>query len=98
MSVGLPIMYVCPATTPPLLNADMTFATSVAVSTLEEVPTAVRRLEMEKNSLAERSRKIYEKHYSAMAFREGLLSAISAGVSVGLIPYERRCGGERRSP
>jgi glycosyltransferase involved in cell wall biosynthesis len=77
MSVGLPILYVCPASTPPLLNPDMTFATSVPVSTLEQIPDAVRRLETDKKLLASRSRATYEKHYSAAAFREQLLSLIS---------------------
>jgi hypothetical protein len=86
MSVGLPIMYVCPASTPPLLNPDMTFATSVPVSALEQIPEAVHRLEREKDSLAKRSRAIYDKHYSEMAFREGLLSVISTGVSVQANP------------
>src|ERR1700678_840838 len=77
MSVGLPILYVCPASTTPLLNPDMTFATSVPVSTLQQVPDAVRRLEAGKKLLAIRSRAAYEKHYSAAAFRERLLSLIS---------------------
>jgi hypothetical protein len=77
MSVGLPIMYVCPASTPPLFNSDMTYATSIPISTLQQAPAAVRRLQTEKNSLAKRSRAIYEKYYSPAAFREGLLSAIS---------------------
>jgi hypothetical protein len=86
MIVGLPIMYVCPVSTPPLLNPDMTFAASVPVSTLEQIPAAVHRLETEKNSLAERSRAIYEKQYSPTTCREGLLSAISAGAGVGANP------------
>ena len=79
MSVGLPIVYICPKSTPPFLNPDMTFGTSVPVSTLEEIPTAVRRLGTERLSLAKHSRAIYEKHYSPVAFRDGLLSIISAG-------------------
>lgn len=77
LSVGLPILYVCPSSTLPLLNPDMTFNTSVLVSALEQVPVAVRRLEMEKSTLAKRSRETYEKHYSPAAFRERLLSALS---------------------
>ncbi|MGB6484632.1 MAG: hypothetical protein WBE86_14190 [Candidatus Acidiferrales bacterium] len=85
LSVGLPILYVRPASTPSLLNSDMTFTTSVPVSTLEQVPAAVHRLETEKAELAKRSRAVYEKHYSPAAFREGLLSAM------GIDPDLLRC-------
>jgi hypothetical protein len=77
LSVGLPILYVCPASTPPLLCADMTFSTAVLVSALEQIPAAIHRLETEKSTLAKRSRGIYEKHYSPSVFREGLLLAIN---------------------
>lgn len=77
LSVGLPILYVCPASRPPLLGPDMTFGTSVPVSALEQIPYAIHHLESEKSTLAKRSREIYEKHYSTKAFREGLLSAIN---------------------
>lgn len=78
MSVGLPILFARPASASSLLNVDMTFGTSVPVSTLKDVRTAVRRLEGERRALAKRSREVYEKHYSPGAFREGLLSAITA--------------------
>jgi hypothetical protein len=77
LSVGLPILWVCPPSTLPLLGADMTFNTSVLVSALEQIPAAIHRLETEKSTLAKRSREIYEKHYSTSAFREGLLLAIN---------------------
>lgn len=77
LSVGLPILYVCPASTPPLLCSDMTFGTSVLVSALGQIPAAIHRLETEKSALAKRSRGVYERHYSPSAFREGLLSAIN---------------------
>lgn len=77
LSVGLPILWVCPPSTPPLLGADMTFNTSVLVSALEQVPAAIHQLETEKSTLAKRSREIYEKHYSPSAFRERLLLAIN---------------------
>lgn len=77
LSVGLPIFFVCPATTLPLLNPDMTFGASIPISALKHVPAAMRRLESEKRTLAKRSREIYETHYSAKAFREGLLRAIN---------------------
>lgn len=73
LSVGLPILYVCPVSTPTLLNCDMTFGASVPVLTLEEVPVAVHRLKTEKNRLGRCSRAVYEKHYSMKEFREGLL-------------------------
>lgn len=91
MSVGLPIMYVCPASTPPLLNADMTFSASVPISNLEQIPAAVHRLETEKTSLAKRSRATYDKHYSPAAFREGLLSAITGTVSAIAHPELNEC-------
>lgn len=77
LSVGLPILFVCPASRLPLLGPDMTFGVSIPVSALGQVPAAIRRLELEKNSLARRSRETYETHYSAKAFREGLLRAIN---------------------
>jgi len=77
LSIGLPILFVCSASTPPLLGADMTFNTSILVSALEQIPAAIHRLETEKITLARRSRWIYEKHYSPSAFREGLLLAIN---------------------
>lgn len=77
LSVGLPILRVCPVSTFPLLGADMTFSTSVLVSDLAQVPAAIHRLETEKSTLARRSRGIYEKHYSPSAFRQGLLLAIN---------------------
>jgi hypothetical protein len=77
LSVGLPIVFVCPASRLPLLGPDMTFGTAIPVSTLRQVPEAIRRLEIEKSTLAKRSRGIYEEHYSMKAFREGLLRAIN---------------------
>jgi hypothetical protein len=78
LSVGLPILRVCPPSTLPLMGAaDMTFNTSVLVTALEQIPAAIHRLETEKSTLAKRSREIYEKHYSPSAFREGLLLAIN---------------------
>jgi hypothetical protein len=77
LSVGLPILFLCAADTPPLLRVDMTFGTSIPVSSLGQISAAVRRLQTEKRTLAQRSREIYEKHYSPSAFREGLLSVIS---------------------
>lgn len=77
VSVGLPVLFVCPASRLPLLGPDMTFGTAIPISTLEQVPEAIRRLESEKRTLANRSREIYETHYSAKAFREGLLRAIN---------------------
>jgi hypothetical protein len=77
LSVGLPILWVCPPSTLPLLGADMTFNTSVLVSALEQIPAAIHQLETEKSTLAKRSREIYEKHYSPSAFRERLLLAIN---------------------
>jgi len=79
LSVGLPVLFICPAGTLPLLNPDMTFSASVLLSALEQIPAAVHRLETEKNTLAKRSREVYEKHYSPAAFREGLLSALKLG-------------------
>jgi hypothetical protein len=76
LSVGLPTLHALPASTVPLLSLDMSFGTSVTISTLEQIPAAVRRLKTEKGTLAKRSRAVYEKHYSPAAFREGLLSAI----------------------
>lgn len=76
MSVGLPVLFVCVDSTPPLLRADMTFGASVPISTLRQVHFAIRRLETEKIALAKRSREIYEKHYSPSAFRNNLQSAI----------------------
>src|SRR5215469_210317 len=78
MSVGLPILFVCAAGTPPLLRVDMAFGASVSISSLSQTQFAIRRLETEKLALAQRSREIYEKHYSPAAFRDGLLSAISS--------------------
>jgi len=77
MSVGLPILHARPASALPLLTADMTFGTSVMVSNLEQISAVVHRLKTEKNTLAKRSREVYEKHYSPAAFREGLLSALN---------------------
>ncbi|MGO9577742.1 MAG: glycosyltransferase [Terriglobales bacterium] len=77
LSVGLPILFLCAASTPPLLRPDMTFGTSVPVSSLGQIPAAICRLQTEKRMLAKRSRAIYEKHYSPSAFRDGLLAAIS---------------------
>jgi hypothetical protein len=77
LSVGLPILFVCPTGRLPLLGPDMTFGTSITISALGQVPAAINRLQSEKNTLAKRSREIYEKHYSTAAFREGLLSAIN---------------------
>jgi hypothetical protein len=79
LSVGLPILHARPSSALPLLVVDMTFSTSVVASTLEQIPSAVRRLEAEKKALAKRSRDIYERHYSPAAFREGLLAAIGGG-------------------
>lgn len=82
LSVGVPTLYVCPASTLPLLNTDMTFGTAVPLSRLEQIPAALDRLRTEKHTLAGRSRAIYEKHYAPQAFREALLSAIApAGVT-----------------
>jgi hypothetical protein len=78
LSVGLPVLFVCPASRLPLLGPDMTFGTAIPISTLGQVPEAIRRLESEKRTLAIRSREIYEQHYSPKAFREGLLHAIDA--------------------
>jgi hypothetical protein len=89
MSVGLPILYVCAASTAPLLNADMTFATSVRLSTLGETRAAVRRLESERKSLGKRSRAVYENHYSRAAFREALLCALS-NESTGIGDVQQR--------
>jgi len=47
------------------------------VSNLEQISAVVHRLKTEKNTLAKRSREVYEKHYSPAAFREGLLSALN---------------------
>lgn len=77
LSVGLPILHARPASAPPLLSVDMTFGTSVTVSTLEQIPVAVHRLDKEKRVLAKQSRAIYENHYSPAAFREGLLLALN---------------------
>lgn len=77
MSVGLPILHMCPLSALPLLVADMTFGTSVTVSKLEQIPVAVHRLETEKSTLARHSREVYEKHYSPGTFREGLVSALN---------------------
>ncbi len=77
LSVGLPVLFVCPASRPPLLGPDMTFGSAIPISTLGQVPEAIRKLESEKSTLAKRSREIYETHYSAKAFREGLLRAIN---------------------
>lgn len=79
LSMGLPVLFVCPASRLPLLGPDMTFGTAIPISTLGQVPEAIRRLESEKTTLAKRSREIYETHYSANAFREGLLRAINGG-------------------
>ncbi|SRR6266851_4216743 len=79
LSVGLPILWVRPPSTLPLMGADMTLNTSVLVSALEQIPAAIHRLETEKSTLAKRSREIYEKHYSSSAFREGLLLTINLG-------------------
>jgi hypothetical protein len=84
LSVGLPILFVCPTTRLPLLGPDMTFGTSITISALGQIPAAIHRLESEKNMLAKRSREIYEKYYSTPAFREGLLSAIN--------PYSTKSG------
>lgn len=77
MSVGLPILHVLPASALPLISPDMSFGTSVTASMLEQIPATVHRLEAEKNTLAKRSREVYEKHYSPAAFREGLLSVLN---------------------
>ncbi len=77
LSVGLPILYVCPANTPPLRCCDMAFNTSVTVSTLGKIPAAIHHLETERIALAKLSRAVYENHYSPSAFREGLWSAIN---------------------
>jgi len=77
LSVGLPILCACPASTLPLLSPDMTFNTSVLISALGQIPAAIHRLETEKRTLAKRSREIYETHYSPRTFREGLLLAIN---------------------
>lgn len=78
LSVGLPIFFICPPETPPLVNPDMTFGASISVSALEHVPGVMRRLELEKRTLASRSREIYEKYYSPNTFREALLLAINS--------------------
>jgi hypothetical protein len=90
MSVGLPILYICPASTPSLLNSDMTFGASVSVSTLDQVAAAVRRLDTERESLGKGSRAVYEKYYSQAAFREGLLSVISSSDRKNSL--KRECG------
>ena len=69
----------------------MTLATTVPVPTLEQIPAAVHRLETLKTSLAKRSRATYEEHYSAAAFREGLLSAIAGTVSAIAHPELNEC-------
>jgi hypothetical protein len=81
LSVGLPIVFVCPASRLPLLGPDMTFGTAIPVSTLGQVPEAIRRLEIEKITLAKHSRGIYEQHYSMKAFRQGLLLAIDSDLN-----------------
>jgi hypothetical protein len=78
MSVGLPIVNVRTANTLPLLCPDMTFGTSVPLPALDNISSAIRRLDTQKTRFAKRSREIYEKHYSPSAFRDGLLAAISA--------------------
>jgi hypothetical protein len=77
LSVGLPILSVCPTSTPPLLGADMTFNTSVRVSALEQIPAAIDLLETQKETLAKCSREIYERHYSPSAFRENLMLSMN---------------------
>jgi hypothetical protein len=77
LSVGLPILFVCPTSRFPLLGPDMTFGTSINLSALGQIPAAIHRLESDKKTSAKRSREIYEKYYSTTAFREGLLSAIN---------------------
>lgn len=76
LSVGLPTLWPCPASTPRLMAPDMTFATSILVANLGQVPPAIRRLKLEKTMLARQSREVYEKYYSPGAFREGWLSVI----------------------
>lgn len=76
LSVGLPILWVCPASTPPLLNCDLAFGVSVPLASLEQAPASVHRLKAEKERLAKCSRAVYEQHYSPLAFRSGLLRAI----------------------
>jgi hypothetical protein len=83
LSVGLPVLFVCPASRLGLLGPDMTFGTAIAISTLGQVSEAIRRLESEKRALAKRSREIYEQHYSPKAFREGLLRAINGDIGGG---------------
>ena len=75
MSVGLPILYVRPAGTSPLY-ADLSLGSSVPISNLEAIAAAVHRLKIEKKTMASRSRRTYEEHYSQSAFRDGLLSII----------------------
>ena len=86
LSVGLPILYVCPASRLPLLGPDMTFGTSIPVTTLGQIPAAVNRLELERITLAELRPQIYETHYSTKAFREGLQPLMTSPRSVNLPP------------
>jgi len=81
MSVGLPILHALPASELPLISPDMTFGTSVTASTLKQIASAVHRLEAEKDTLAKRSREVYERHYCPAGFREGLLSALNPDYS-----------------
>ena len=77
MSVGLPILYICSPSTPPLLRADMALGSSIPVVSLKGLPAAIHRLKAEREDAARRSRQIYEEHYSAPAFMHGLLSIIA---------------------
>lgn len=76
MSVGLPILHARPAGSLPLLVVDMTYGSSLTVSTLDEIPVVLKRLTDEGQVLSRRTRATYEKYYSEAAFRQGLLSAI----------------------
>jgi glycosyltransferase involved in cell wall biosynthesis len=76
ISVGLPILAPRAQATPPLICADMSMGAALTITTLEEVPQAVKRLKTEQKELSQHTREIFEQHYAFSIFQKKLLDIV----------------------
>jgi len=83
LSVGLPILFPCPASTPTLMNSDLSFGAGLQIERLDEVPAALMRAKRERQNLGRIGRAVYEQRYSAAAFRDKLLTILGGDWPVG---------------
>ncbi len=76
LSVGLPTVFVGPASTLPLLCSDMALDASLVVRRLSDVPGVVQRLQTEREALGAASRRVFDENYAPQVFRQKLVDVL----------------------